>query len=422
MPTSSTILRTIVADVEARAGAAEAGALMRHAASLAGAGAAPAKVIDEVLLLMLHRGESHALKSGAGVSDSLGVRDIARTYRRYPAMMSEAGEDPATPSSRRKNLQVMVTRRCNQRCTYCPVLKADRDMDETVLRHALRQLLATGEKDARLDFTGGEPLYRFDLVRTICLEGLELAAAADRRLSFYMVTNGTMMDRATARHLAGLPIMLEISMDGAERAHNRCKHAVEASLNPYRETRRAVDLLIEEGVAFHVVMVATPETAPSLGRSFDHVVSTGVGSVDINYAIGSLWTRGALDVFLDEIEGLLGRHGDAIASGRLALGNLGRRVEPAILNAERMVDTDGTLHLMTEWAFQTSFPEGGGTPSFGSVMDPGGLAGIIADRFHAYLTLLENAGWRDAATRRIVHNNIEVGRRVGEWFSRRGRP
>jgi hypothetical protein len=191
-----------------------------------------------------------------------------------------------------------------------------------------------------------------------------------------------------------------------------------AAINPYRETRRAVDLMLEEGTGFFVVMVATPETAPSLSQNFEHILSTGVRNVDINYAIGRFWTRSALQTYLDQTAALLRRHRALLDSGRLCIGNLDRRVEPSILNAEWIVDTDGSIHMMTEWVFQSTFDDDGQASPFGSVMDGTPFGEIYADRFHAYLSLLERAGWRDAKLRRIIHNNIEVGRKVKEFFGR----
>jgi len=176
--------------------------------------------------------------------------------------------------------------------------------------------------------------------------------------------------------------------------------------------------MLEEGTDFFVVMVATPETAPHLAENFDHILSIGVRNVDINYAIGSFWTRPALEAYLEQTKALLEAHRALIDAGRLRIGNLDRRVEPSILNAEWIVDTDGSIHIMTEWVFQSTFEEDARTTAFGNVLEGLRFNDIYADRFHAYHSLLEGAGWRDAALRRIIHNNIEVGRKVKEFFSR----
>jgi uncharacterized Fe-S cluster-containing radical SAM superfamily protein len=418
MSPAEEMLRDILDETRRIAGSGLADDLARHAASLAGAGASIGKIIDEALLFLLHRGESHALKKGAGTGDSLGVRPLVVRYRDYAGSIKAAlGETPDYFRNRRKNLQAFVTRRCNLRCSYCPVRKCERTMEPRVLAGSLDFLLSSGESSVRFDFSGGEPLYAADLVLRTCGEGLERAAALGKDLSFYMVTNGTLMDRETARKLAALPMFLEISMDGSEAFHNRCKIPVDRAVNPYLATRRAVNLMLEEGTGFFVVMVATPETAPHLAENFEHVLSTGVRNVDINYSIGRFWTRPALRTFLSQIAAILERHRGLIDSGRLCIGNLDRRVEPSILNAEWIVDTDGSIHMMTEWVFQTTFEDDGRTPLFGNVLDGTPWGEMYADRFQAYLTLLECAGWRDAKLRKIIHNNIEVGRRVKEFFA-----
>jgi len=176
--------------------------------------------------------------------------------------------------------------------------------------------------------------------------------------------------------------------------------------------------MLEEGTEFYAVMVATPETAPQIGKNFDHIISTGVSSVDINYAIGRFWSGEALEVYLAQVSDLLKRYRSDIESGGMKIGNLDRRVEPSILNAEWMVDTDGSLHLMTEWVFQSSFDYKLDEFSYGNVLEDTDFNEIYVDRFRAYLTLLESAGWKDGRIRKVIHNNIEVGRRVGKFFNR----
>jgi hypothetical protein len=67
---------------------------------------------------------------------------------------------------RREDLLVLVlTRRCDRRCGFCPQAFDETDMSESVLDAALDGLLPLLKKPARVKLFGGEPLLRPDLVR-----------------------------------------------------------------------------------------------------------------------------------------------------------------------------------------------------------------------------------------------------------------
>lgn len=61
-------------------------------------------------------------------------------------------------------LVLVLTRRCERRCGYCPQSFDDEDMSEGTLDAALDGLLPRLKEPARLKLFGGEPLLRPDLV------------------------------------------------------------------------------------------------------------------------------------------------------------------------------------------------------------------------------------------------------------------
>ncbi|MCU7860237.1 MAG: hypothetical protein KZQ86_10515 [Candidatus Thiodiazotropha sp. (ex Lucinoma kastoroae)] len=63
-----------------------------------------------------------------------------------------------------------VTNRCNQACTYCYDAKGAENLDQNtvMLKKVVAEALPlAGEKGLHLLFHGGEPLMKFDLIKTI---------------------------------------------------------------------------------------------------------------------------------------------------------------------------------------------------------------------------------------------------------------
>lgn len=64
-------------------------------------------------------------------------------------------------------LVLVLTRRCDRRCGFCPQDFSGLDMDEDVLDAALDSLLALMPAPRRVKLFGGEPLLRPDMVRRV---------------------------------------------------------------------------------------------------------------------------------------------------------------------------------------------------------------------------------------------------------------
>ncbi len=395
------------------------GRLARHAGAMLRRGARPVAALDDALVTLLFDGERRAVRGDAKGAGEAGPdhREIAERWSTYPDRLRRAGHSGALRNPRR-NLQLMITRRCQLRCTYCPVVKADRDMPLSVIDRAVDLLLTAEGDSVRLDLTGGESLLRPGAVRHAAEHLRRGAEARGKRADLYMVTNGLCLDVETARWLAEYGFEIELSLDGPEAIHDRWKVPLEPGVEPYRATRRAIEAVLAAGGRHRVVMVATPETVSDLTSSFAHVAGLGVAKIDVNYAVGRRWSGAPLAAYLDAMQRIVDDHADALRAGRLRLGNLGSRSEPSVLNGEWMVDVDGSVHLMTEWALESSRPAGSAGSAVAHLDRLDRWDRLFSGRFHAYLTLLRTYAWRDPELRAVLLDNVITGREVARGLAR----
>jgi len=313
------------------------------------------------------------------------------------------------------NLQLFVTRRCQLRCRYCPILKGEDSMSPETARKGADLLLGHRSSRLRLDFGGGEPLLNFDVVRETADYASRRARALGKNLSFYMVTNAVLLDDAVLDWAKRAGVLLELSLDGAREDHNRFKTAHDRGLDAYAATRAGLERAVRSDAPHFVIMVASPANVRRLADNFDHLLHLGARRVDISYAIGGLWSREDEAVFFAQLETILKRHRAALASGKIYLGNARKRVEPTILNSELMVDVDGGLHQMSEWMFETT-PAAGTAPfPLGTVHDAPDINALTWSRFRSYYTLVRLHDGRPKV-RAALLNNIAFGLRVGKFF------
>jgi uncharacterized protein len=117
-----------------------------------------------------------------------------------------------------QTLEVVLTARCNLRCTYCYQNdKKARRMEWETLRGALDLFLRSRRRDLTIIFLGGEPLLEFPLLeRTV--EHLRPERRRGKRIECELITNGTLLDDATLDFLVRHRFAVQLSFDGVEAA------------------------------------------------------------------------------------------------------------------------------------------------------------------------------------------------------------
>jgi len=121
---------------------------------------------------------------------------------------------------------VIPTLRCNETCVYCHASRADMsatetDMSEETAAGAVELMLQTTSPDVTIEFQGGEPLVRFDLVRQIVERAEEQNRDAGKRLQFALVSNLALMDDEILDFIMEHRIQVCTSVDGPAALHNR---------------------------------------------------------------------------------------------------------------------------------------------------------------------------------------------------------
>ncbi len=118
------------------------------------------------------------------------------------------------------------TLRCNETCVYCHASRADMgatetDMSEETAAKAVDLCLQSTSEEITIEFQGGEPLVKFDLVRFIVDHAIERNKEAGKRLQFALVTNLSLMDEEKLKFLIDRRVQVCTSLDGPPALHNK---------------------------------------------------------------------------------------------------------------------------------------------------------------------------------------------------------
>ncbi|MBU0614981.1 MAG: His-Xaa-Ser system radical SAM maturase HxsB [Nanoarchaeota archaeon] len=123
------------------------------------------------------------------------------------------------------SLHIMVlTLRCNQKCVYCHAgvcapSSTDTDMDLETAKKTIDFILESPSNNLTIEFQGGEPLLRYDLIKEI----IKYAKSKNtgKKLHFALVTNLLLMDEEKLKFCIDEGIGVCTSLDGPKEVHDK---------------------------------------------------------------------------------------------------------------------------------------------------------------------------------------------------------
>ena len=178
----------------------------------------------------------------------------------------------------------VVTLRCDHSCHYCQVSRAsataagfDMSLDDALA--AVDRVFESPSPNLTIEFQGGEPALRFDLVRAIVERAKALNVAAERRLTFAMVST---LHHLTDDHLVFCrdhEIRLSTSVDGPPEWHDA--HRPNPTRDSWSRTQaaleRAREILGQEAISALPTLTRRALTDPK--ALIDHYRALGFPSI-----------------------------------------------------------------------------------------------------------------------------------------------
>lgn len=240
--------------------------------------------------------------------------------------------------SGRSSLILVVTRRCDLRCAYCPTAKdgePDLSVDDA-LRAVEIFVDQFGGGDCKI--FGGEPLLIPDVVDAVL-------RAAPPSISIYLSTNGTHLAPRWIALLREYPqVTLTLSVDGQARDHDGLRRG---SAGTAASHARVLALLPELLTLprFVVTQTIAPSTAVRAADNFRYLYSLGIRRFNLLPGYYLPWSGAQLAALEDSFCEIGTIFADAWARGeRLYLRNLFTRAPTPFYNTGLVVDSDRRIY------------------------------------------------------------------------------
>ena len=120
---------------------------------------------------------------------------------------------------------IVPTLQCAHSCRYCQVSRSLADQGHTMsladLDAACDTIFESASPALTVEFQGGDPLLRFDLVQRAILRIKDRNAAEGRRLRFVVASTLHQLDPAMCAFFKAHGVYLSTSLDGPKELHNR---------------------------------------------------------------------------------------------------------------------------------------------------------------------------------------------------------
>ena len=309
-----------------------------------------------------------------------------------------------------QRMVIIPTWQCELRCRYCYIRKQDgRVMPWETAQKSIDLLMSSHRPTLILQFFGGEALLEWKTIQKAIAYATQEAKRFGKQIQFLISTNGWSLDEEKLDWLAEYNVKLELSLDGDSETQNHSRQAFRKDEDSYQHSIATKRTLIQSRHFFYdVIMVVPPRQISKLAQNFIHIADQNWKRIQINYALGMLWTENDKKIFAQElmkIGSFLEKQwakGDSISFINLEAAPINMR-----LNGEITVDWDGTLH------------------SGNAFLLKGRKAGelILGDvdalqNFDRYwLDVVDNDVLLDSTySPEITANNLEVGKIFNSWI------
>lgn len=188
------------------------------------------------------------------------------------------------------HLELILTTKCNLRCSYCFESRANRtrSMTQDIGTQAIKSFVKpTSPVSQDVVFFGGEPFLEWDLFSKLLFLARELQPSP-RRLGLSTVTNATIIPASAISILRETDVVVMVSLDPGKNAHDANRRFNNA-LGTYEVVLKNMYRLLQENIPIVVRSTVVPGSTECLMDTYSFLQSMGVRKWYISRATGVEW-------------------------------------------------------------------------------------------------------------------------------------
>lgn len=223
-----------------------------------------------------------------------------------------------------KNIIFIVTKDCQLACKYCYLVgknsneKMTWEIGKQTIDYILNEF--SQSKGIILDFIGGEPFLKIELIDRICdyfkVEAYKKELVCFNNYRFNVSTNGINYNSPKVQEFIcknKKHVSIGITIDGTKRKHdlNRIWKGTNKERGSYDDVVKNIPLWLEQIPNAETKVTISSADIPYIKESVLHLYSLGIHEVNINCVFEDVWKEGDDRLFEEQLMELA----DAIIDG-----------------------------------------------------------------------------------------------------------
>ncbi|WP_414889818.1 radical SAM protein [Pseudomonas chlororaphis] len=194
------------------------------------------------------------------------------------ALLIKAKYHKAIDAVRKLSITVGLTESCNFRCSYCYQGHETRQYDDAIVKsfkEVLEKLSDDGYNSLHVNWFGGEPLLRLDLLSKLSEMAREICQASDKSFTQFITTNGSLLTAEKFFALDKLGVsQYQITLDGPKEFHDGTRPR-KGGKSSYQSVLDGCKSVIDGGCQLIVRMNLSRPIGDSIEDWLDDLVAVG---------------------------------------------------------------------------------------------------------------------------------------------------
>lgn len=189
----------------------------------------------------------------------------------------------------------ILTEECNFQCSYCFQSGGREVLKLSTAQKALDFFLQFSEQNCFINFTGGEPLLVFDLLKHIVSDSQDIYSQSKREMRFVITTNGSLIDENVLDFLRNHRFFVILSFDGLAQETSRKKNSFSDIKSITEKILKSPEITLETNSVF------TPQTVKYLSESMRFLAELGVPTCRCALSKIFPWNTSSLSILTEEL-------------------------------------------------------------------------------------------------------------------------
>jgi len=183
---------------------------------------------------------------------------------------------------------IIPTLRCNFTCKYCYALRAsenaiDKDMTIETAKKTVEFIMKSAAKNLTIEFSGGEPLLRFDIIKEVVIYSLKLANKKNKSIKFAIITNASLINQEMIDFFKKYNIGICISLDGPKKIHDENRIFTKTKKGTYDEVIKKIKQFKENKIGINSLPVIVKNSLENWKEIVDEYIKQGFFSLRFKY-------------------------------------------------------------------------------------------------------------------------------------------